>query len=32
MEELIVTFGVLMGMEVDNVQDRSAGDCGKDVL
>jgi hypothetical protein len=32
MDDQIVTFGLLMGMEVDNEQDRGAGDSGSNVL
>lgn len=32
MDENIVTFGLLMGMEFDNNQDDRAGDDGKEVL
>jgi hypothetical protein len=32
MDEPIVTFGLLMGMEVDNEQNNGAGDSGKEAL
>lgn len=32
MDEHFVTFGLLMGLELENNQDTSAGDCGKEVL
>jgi hypothetical protein len=32
MDEHLMTFGLLMGMEVENKQNTGAGDCGSDVL
>jgi hypothetical protein len=32
MDKPIITFGVLMGMEVDNEQNNGAGDSGKEAL